>query len=187
MKLACLAIALTLQFILAIFPVRSEAFGAPSTGSVPGAISGLEQLDGKPIDLKKYQGSVLIMYFGADWCAPCVAEGRPAVLAALKKYKDQGVQVLYINLDDNSMREKKAAEAKQLGVDVAMSSLELCPPGTCKGGIKTTTNVLGEFGKIYWLPSALVFDKTGVLRAKIEKGGAISRSLNREVESALAR
>jgi thiol-disulfide isomerase/thioredoxin len=187
MKLALLGFVFLVQVFLCTFPNRSEAFGAPSTGSIPGPISGLEHLDGTPINLQKYPGSVLIMYFGADWCPPCVAEGRPAVLEALKNYKDQGVKVLYMNLDDNSMRAKKAEEAKQLGVDIAMSSLDLCPPGKCKSGVKTTTGVLGEFGKIYWYPSALVFDKAGVLRAKIEKSGPIRSSLNREVESALKR
>jgi thiol-disulfide isomerase/thioredoxin len=185
MKFVLVTFAFLIQSFLALYHPSTEAFGAPSTGSVPGAISGLENLDSTPVNLAKYKGSVFIMYFGADWCPPCVAEGRPAVLAALKKYKDQGVQVLYVNLDDNSLREKKADEAKQLGVDIVMSTLELCPPGKCKSGIKTANGVLGDFGKIYWYPSALVFDKAGVLRAKIEKSGEILRNLNREVENAL--
>jgi thiol-disulfide isomerase/thioredoxin len=187
MKFSLSIFTLLFQLLIVLASPSAQAFGAPSTGSVPGQMSGVELLDGSKVDLAKYKGNVLVMYFGADWCPPCVAEGRPAVLSALKKYKDQGVQVLYINLDDNALREKKGEEAKQLGVDIAMSTLELCPPGKCKSGIKTTTGLLGDFGKIYWYPSALVFDKTGVLRAKIEKSGPIKSSLNREIESALSK
>ena len=162
------------------------AFGDPAIGKVPGPISTMENLDGSPIDLSKYRGSTLILYFGADWCGPCVISSRPAMLAALNKYRDHGLKVLYMNLDGNDTRTKKIEEAKALGLDIAMTSLAICPSETCRLAPRLSTGRLGEFGKIYVIPTLLIIDREGFLRALLENAHVIRRNLNEEVERVIA-
>jgi len=55
-------------------------------------------LDNKAVSLDQYKGKVVLVDFWATWCGPCRGE-LPGLLAAYKKYHDQGFDVLSISLD----------------------------------------------------------------------------------------
>lgn len=61
---------------------------------------GFEQnsVDDKKITLASYKGKYVLLEFWASWCEPCRAES-PNVLAAYKKYKNNGFDVLSVSLD----------------------------------------------------------------------------------------
>lgn len=54
----------------------------------------------KSINLKKYQGQVLYVDFWASWCPPCL-KSFPFMNEIEKQFKQQGLQVVAINMDDN--------------------------------------------------------------------------------------
>lgn len=57
-------------------------------------------LDGKSkIEIAKMKGKVVIVDFWASWCEPCKIE-LPALNALYKKYKDKGLVVIGVNLDE---------------------------------------------------------------------------------------
>ena len=56
--------------------------------------------------LSKTQGKVIYLDFWASWCGPC-RESFPWMNAMQAKYKDQGLQVIAINLDANNEDAKK--------------------------------------------------------------------------------
>jgi thiol-disulfide isomerase/thioredoxin len=57
-------------------------------------------IDGKPVKLSDYKGKYVMLDFWASWCTPCRAE-NPNVVKLYKQYKDRGLNILGISLDDN--------------------------------------------------------------------------------------
>lgn len=53
----------------------------------------------KSEDIQHYKGQVIYVDFWASWCGPC-AESFPFLNAMHQKFKDQGLQIVGINLDE---------------------------------------------------------------------------------------
>jgi thiol-disulfide isomerase/thioredoxin len=172
-----------------LFATQQSAFAqgwvAPKTGKVPDAITGFELVNGTPVVLSNYQGNVTVIYFDGDWCPPCVATGKPHLLTMIEKYKGKNVKFLYMNNDPNVLREKRVKEAEQLGIDIAMPTLALCPIESCRSRIKTTTGAVGPYGNIYWYPSIHMLDKSGKVVEKIESPSEIVRDLSKYIDKYL--
>ncbi|MDE0469125.1 MAG: redoxin domain-containing protein [Candidatus Poribacteria bacterium] len=60
-------------------------------------------LDGKPISLQQYRGKVILLDFWAIWCGFCLAE-MPNVKRVYDTYKDQGFDIIGVNLDTDERR-----------------------------------------------------------------------------------
>lgn len=65
----------------------------------PAPALSLPDADGKLHTLKDWPGKWLLVNFWATWCAPCMHE-IPALIAAQKQYKNAGLQVLGVAIDD---------------------------------------------------------------------------------------
>ena len=63
-------------------------------------------MKGEEVDLESMNDKVILVDFWATWCGPCVRE-MPNVVAAHKKYKDQGFEVVGISLDENKAAVEK--------------------------------------------------------------------------------
>lgn len=57
-------------------------------------------VDGSQVDLANLHGKVVLIDFWATWCPPCRGE-VPNVVAAYKKYHDQGFEIVGISLDQD--------------------------------------------------------------------------------------
>ncbi len=56
-------------------------------------------IDGKKIKTDDFAGKYVIVDFFATWCAPCIAE-VPRLQNHYSKYREKGLEVIAINLDD---------------------------------------------------------------------------------------
>jgi peroxiredoxin len=58
----------------------------------------LQGLDGKIVDLSTERGSVVLVSFGATWCAPCTTELR-ALNAVLSEYRGKPVKFFWVSVE----------------------------------------------------------------------------------------
>ncbi len=59
----------------------------------------LKDLQGRDVSLSSFRGHVVLLDFWATWCPPCMAS-VPELIALEKKYKDEGLVVLAVSLDE---------------------------------------------------------------------------------------
>jgi thiol-disulfide isomerase/thioredoxin len=145
--------------------------------------SAYEYLDGSPIDLDAFKGKTLIIYYGADWCAPCFV-ARPAVLSMGKKYSDQGLQVIILFADPEKKREANIDFAAKNGVLVGMSKKERCVSSLSKCSYGIEGGPWGTPKGSMTLPSAFVVDKQGNLRAYLSGADSVRFDIEREINKA---
>ena len=160
-------------------PLAAQAW-KPEIGDKPEPMEQIELIaSNRPVDLNQYLGRPLILYFGADWCPPCVASGRPAVVAAFNQYKDRGLPVLFVSLDPRKARAGKREEAKALGFPIAMRAKPV------DGEDKLRSFDFGAFGRIYVVPTAIILDADGKVVRKLEQGSGLKSELDSVVRGLL--
>jgi peroxiredoxin len=138
-----LAVALAL---LALVGMPALAF-AVEVGETPPEINLPDLNSGKKISLAALKGKVVIIDFWASWCAPCKEE-MPILESLYKRFKDQGLVVIGVSVDNETENAKKF-----------LSAVKVSFPIVHDGG-KT---VADKF-KPPRMPTSYVVDKAGKIR-----------------------
>jgi len=129
----------------------------------------LPAADGTRVDLKKFDGQVRVVDFWATWCPPCRL-AIPHLNELQRKYKDRGVAVLGISVDENP---KAVAAFDRREVHIEYASL-------------LTSDAAEEaFGGVVGLPSTFVLDRQGRIY-KSYVGFTAPETLEDDVQAVLA-
>lgn len=94
--------------------------------------------------LADHQGKVVVIDFWASWCKPC-RQALPWLADLQRKYGDQGLQVVAVNLDQD--------------LKACADMLACLPPEVIL--VHDPEGKLAEQHKLEGMPSAYLFDRTG--------------------------
>lgn len=96
-----LATAAGLALLAALPAVRAQGRGMSPLVAVPPAPTlVLPDMDGKPVDLARYRGKVVLVNFWATWCPPCRKE-FPSLGRVRKLFRPADFEVLAVNVGED--------------------------------------------------------------------------------------
>ena len=107
----------------------------------------LIDINGRKLELADYKGKVVLLDFWATWCGPCRIE-IPGFIQLQERYRDQGLAVLGIYIDDNAESVRDFYREFKMNYAVAAGDQRLVE---LYGGIVglPTTFLIGRDGRIY--------------------------------------
>ena len=130
-------------------PPADTTYPMPPTGRTASLLKMGWESGGKRSVFSEYKGKVLILDFYATWCVPC-RNSVPHLIGLQKKYEDQGLVVVGLNVGGPGDDEKVPEFAKEFGIQYALG----------KPDDDLVTFLLGDNDGI---PQTFVFDRQGQL------------------------
>jgi peroxiredoxin len=88
-------------------------------GKVANLNFNIKDLDGKDVALSSFKGNVILLTFWATWCPPCKEE-IPDLIGLYDKYKQSGLVVLGVSVDESSADVKKFVKQYKVNFPVVM-------------------------------------------------------------------
>jgi len=156
--------------VLLAYGFRTDPRALPSTlVGKPAAPFALTSFAGTPLSLESLRGRVVVVNFWASWCIPACYEEAPVLEKAWREYRDRGVTLVGINIQDKDEAARKF-----------MSQFEFTFPNAADVGGRIAV----EYG-VYGVPETFFIDRAGRIRER--KVGAVSDEVFRaQVERLLA-
>jgi cytochrome c biogenesis protein CcmG/thiol:disulfide interchange protein DsbE len=131
------------------FRTDPRAIPSPLVGK-PAAKFALTTFDGERVGLEALAGKVVVLNFWASWCYPACYEEAPALERGWQKYKDRGLVMLGVNVQD------KEEPARKFLTQFAHTFPNAPDPGG---------RVSVDYG-VYGVPETFFIDRQGRVRAK---------------------
>jgi cytochrome c biogenesis protein CcmG/thiol:disulfide interchange protein DsbE len=150
------------------FRTDPRAIPTPLLGK-PAAPFTLKTFDGEDISLQALKGRVVVMNFWASWCYPACYEEAPALERGWQAYKDRGVLLIGVNIQD------KEEPARRFLAQFHHSFPNAPDPAG---------RVSVDYG-VYGVPETFFIDRAGRIRFK-QVGGVTDAIFKEQVERLLA-
>jgi thiol-disulfide isomerase/thioredoxin len=130
----------------------------------------LKDLQGREVSSATLHGKVVLIDFWATWCQPCKKE-MPGYQELLSRYGSQGFAVIGFKFDTMMDMEDPIRFARKIGVKYPL--------------VVASDDLKQKFGGIEGLPTTMVYDRQGILRAKVI-GFEYTATFEKDVKSLLA-
>jgi cytochrome c biogenesis protein CcmG/thiol:disulfide interchange protein DsbE len=143
------------------FRLSPRDIPSPLVGK-PAAPFTVRTFDGQTVSLDSLRGKVLVVNFWASWCYPACYEEAPVLERGWQAYRERGVIVLGIDIQD------KAEAGEKFIRDFGL---------TFPNAPDTTGKVSVDFG-VYGVPETFFVDRQGRIRAK--HVGAVTEAVLRD-------
>ena len=128
----------------------------------PAAAFTLAGFDGTPVSLEAHRGRVVVVNFWASWCVPACYDEAPVLERNWRAYRDRGVAVIGIDIQDTDEAARKFIDTFSL---------------TFPNARDTAGRVSVDYG-VYGVPETFFIDRAGRIRAK--HVGAVTDAVFRE-------
>ncbi|MEW9110909.1 thiol-disulfide oxidoreductase ResA [Cytobacillus gottheilii] len=112
----------------------------------------LTDMEGNKHQLSDYEGQGVFLNFWGTWCKPCEKE-MPYMNNQYKQFKEQGVQVLAVNINESDFAVNKFTSRYNLDFPIVIDKGE----------------VMEAYG-IGPLPTTFLVDKDGIVIKRLESG-----------------
>jgi len=101
-------------------PPTGTTYPMPPTRTTSLANMGWQMSDGKRSVFSEYKGKVLILDFYATWCVPC-RDSVPHLIGLQKKFEEQGLAVVGLNVGGPGDEQEVPAFAKAFGIQYTLA------------------------------------------------------------------
>ncbi len=131
------------------FRVNPRDIPSPLVGR-PAAAFKLTSFTGQPVSLEALRGQVVVLNFWASWCYPACYEEAPVLERGWRDWRDRGVVVVGIDIQDTEDKGRKFI------ADFGLTFLN---------APDTTGKVSIDYG-VYGVPETFFIDRRGRIRSK---------------------
>jgi peroxiredoxin len=129
----------------------------------------LKDMHGKDVKLADFKGKVVLLDFWATWCGPCKFE-IPAFVDLQNKYRDQGLVVLGLSVDDPIEKLKPFAAEYKMNYPVLVGL--------------DRDDFQDAYGPIWGIPTTFLIGRDGNICRK-HTGVASKAQFEQEIKSLL--
>jgi cytochrome c biogenesis protein CcmG/thiol:disulfide interchange protein DsbE len=131
------------------FKLNPRDVPSPLVGR-PAALFSLTAFDGQPIGLESLRGKVVVLNFWASWCYPACYEEAPVLEKSWRQWRDRGVMVVGVDIQDTTEAARKFIDQFQL---------------TFPNARDVHGKVSIDYG-VYGVPETFFIDRQGRIRLK---------------------
>lgn len=139
---------------------KSSAYPMLSSGL---ADADIELLDGKTTKISDHKGKMVLVNLWGIWCGPCRAE-MPHLIELQDQYRDQGFEILGLNVGDGSQNPEDLSKIKDFGEKMKLNY-------TLGRINRETTAQVYKITREDVVPQTLLIDREGHLRGVFVGGG----------------
>jgi peroxiredoxin len=127
----------------------------------------LKDMNGASVRLADYKGKVILLNIWATWCGPCQTE-IPELVASYEAYKDKGVVILGVSLDDSAETLRKYAPTKNITYPMLLMQ----------------DDVDQAYGPFFGVPVTIFIGRDGMISRK-HLGPVSKEQVDREIKALL--
>jgi peroxiredoxin len=150
-------------------PVKADTAAEPRKAEgIPANLDlTLQDMNGHAVRLADYKGKIILLNVWATWCGPCQLE-IPELIETYAKYKDQGVVVLGVSLDDTAQMLRDYAPKMQMNYPLLLMQDDFD----------------AAYGPIFGVPVTFFIDRDGTITRR-HFGPVSKEQVDREIKSLL--